>query len=468
MKPLILLLLGVFVNHALQAQTTLPDVIETNTTLTKGGSPYIVNNDLFVLEGATLTAEAGVIIKIAEQKVIHIDGNFVADGMEGDSIYFMSLEAGKRWGYITSYNANIRFSYLNVTGDVMFLSASGGDSILISHSKIVSTARGNGEDCIAVHDAGKVIIEYIWLEGAGGTIAEGIKNDAIDLDAMDSIFILHNKVFNFSDDALDIGTNSTYAKISYNVFHHSNFGISVGESTIAYIDNNVSYQNDAGFQVHSGATIYCTNNTLYSNTLGIEAYHSEEGEDIQSGGYADIRNTIFSQTHSSEISTQTSSSVTISYSLSDKEILPGEYNIFDDPEMIDPENGDFRLQRGSPCFNAGEPDGENHRPNIGVLQDPYPDTVYNYLGYTELQVSVFPNPAEDYVVIDIGQRNSGELYSEIFSADGKILQIVDQFTEAGQVRMNTEKLSKGIYFIRITIEESDGRSETFTCQMAKM
>lgn len=58
------------------------------------------------------------------------------------------------------------------------------------------------------------------------------------------------------------------------------------------------------------------------------------------------------------------------------------YNIFLDPEYVDPDNGDFNLMAGSPCIDAGDPtspsDPDGTVADIGALyyhQEPYPVTV---------------------------------------------------------------------------------------------
>jgi hypothetical protein len=450
MKIYTLLAVGLLHICSLTGQTTLPATINTNTSLTKAGSPYIIESNLTVSPGVTLNIEAGVQVELALGTKITVNGKLYALGNSGDSVYFQSKNSGEQWENIVSSQANIELSYIKVTGAKMLLSASGGDSIKITHSNITSLARGYGEDCIAAHDAHRVTIEYITLKGAGGKIADGIKNDAIDLDNVDSCFISDSHISNFSDDAIDIGTNTKYALISRNFVDHSNFGITVGESSLAYLDNITSYNNDGGFQVHTNAIIYCRNNTLYANTAGIECYHSEEGEIKQTGGTAVVKNTLFSQTHGSEITKQSSSSVTISYSLSDKEILPGAHNLKDDPMLTDPENGNFKLKPGSPCFNAGDPGLANEKINIGVYQLPDSADAIQYLADRNNDYTVFPNPAENFIRIKIPYQTGKLLVASICDLTGRIL-ISKQFDSEFNC-LDISALESGMYVLQILSE----------------
>jgi hypothetical protein len=445
MKTTIVFFILILHVYLIFGQTPLPALFDTDTTLTKDNSPYSIGSDLTIASGATLAIEAGVIIKFASQTKMIVQGNLIASGTEEDSIFFTSLVAGEKWENISCDHANIEFYYCKVTGSKMFIGASGGDNIVVSHCDIKSTARGSGEDCIAVHDAKRVTIEYSTVTGAGGTIAEGIKNDAIDLDNVDSCFVQHNDVSHFSDDAVDIGTGTKYATISNNILSYSNYGTSVGESSTAHFINNFSCFNDGGIEVHTGASVICENNTLYSNTVGIEGYHKEYGS-TPTGGTVVVKNTLFSQTHTSEITSQSSSSVTISYSLSDKEILPGENNLFDDPLLTDPENGDFSLQPGSPCFNAGEPDGEGNRINIGVFQV-YNGTGVNYSNAKDPSFSVYPIPADEFVWIDISIETGEKSIAILFDRAGRI--VLTKQIDTGKSYIDLKGLPSGNYFIKV-------------------
>ena len=340
------------------SQTLLPSSFNSDTLLKKANSPYLIQANLTTAAGTVLQIEAGVVIRFAAGASLTVNGELYARGTRADSIYFIS-NTGSAWQRINSSSANVDLKYCSFKGGRMLLWASGGN-ISVTNCDIESKATGSGEDCIAVHSAGRVYIDSIRLTGMGGTIAQGSKNDAIDLDDVDSCFVLNSIISHFSDDGVDIGTSSKYALISGNRISYCNYGTTVGETSLAYIENNIFSYNDAGIQVHNHAVVYANYNTLYHNTWGIECYHSEEGS-IQTGGTAFLQNTIFSATTQTEILTQSSSSLTISYSISDGEALPGNHNISGDPKLVDPEHNDFSLQESSPCIDAGSP-GPGGRP----------------------------------------------------------------------------------------------------------
>jgi hypothetical protein len=448
-----------FVHMALLcgSQTILPSAFNSDTLLSKDGSPYLIQENLTTAAGTVLQIEAGVEIRFAPGSSLTVNGELKARGTRTDSIYFVSNN-GSPWLRINSSGADIDIKYCSFKGGRMLLWASGGKHISVTNCAIESKATGSGEDCIAVHSAGRVFIDSIRLTGMGGTIAQGTKNDAIDLDDVDSCFIMNSIISHFSDDGVDIGTTSKYALISGNQISYCNYGTTVGENSLAYIENNIFSFNDAGIQVHNHAVVYANYNTLYHNTWGIECYHSEEGS-AQTGGTAYIQNTIFSATVLTEILTQSSSSLTISYSISDGDALPGNHNISGDPKFTDPGQNDFTLQETSPCINAGSPGPGVLPTTMGAWGGA--GSIITKLGNSEhsSEILVYPNPVSDFMNIVIS-HDQGDLQAELFNTGGRLL--LTKTISKDNFSVNMSSFPAGTYILRI----SKGNTITF-CYVIK-
>lgn len=442
-----------FIEMALTAgsQTVLPSAFNSDTFLSKTGSPYLVQGSLVTAAGTVLQIEAGVEIRFDAGASLTVKGKLIANGTLADSIYFVS-NTGPDWQRINSNGADVELKYCHFKGGTMFLWASGGN-ISVTNCVIESRATGSGQDCIAVHEARRVYIDSIRLTGMGGTIAQGTKNDAIDLDDVDSCFILNSIISQFSDDGIDIGTSSKYALIAGNQVSYCNYGTSIGEYSVACIENNIYSYNDAAIQVHNHAVIYADYNTIYHNTWGIECYHSEEG-DAQTGGTAYVQNTVFSNTAQTEILTQSSSSLTVSYSISDGEILPGNNNISGDPKLADPEHNDFSLQESSPCIGAGSPGPSGLRTNMGAWGGNAGAPTNTASQKNNFNILAYPNPTTGGIII----KSSGERHSqkiELYNYQGKL--ILTKTVTENPFLLDLSSCLPGIYILRITYGSKAGQ-----------
>ncbi|OHA62431.1 MAG: hypothetical protein A2117_01270, partial [Candidatus Wildermuthbacteria bacterium GWA2_46_15] len=86
-----------------------PNIITEDTTWTLANSPYSINEDLQIAQDATLTIEAGVIVKVDSGKKIKVVGNLNTNGSVSSPVKFTSNGASKWWGveFIDSPNSGI-------------------------------------------------------------------------------------------------------------------------------------------------------------------------------------------------------------------------------------------------------------------------------------------------------------------------------------------------------------------------
>jgi hypothetical protein len=80
-----------------------------------------------------------------------------------------------------------------------------------------------------------------------------------------------------------------------------------------------------------------------------------EKSTLRGGAKAFIKNSILSECFESGISFDSKSEIEVSYSLSDREVIPGEGNLNQSPELVHPSTGNFELSQNSPCIDSGDP-----------------------------------------------------------------------------------------------------------------
>lgn len=101
MKRLLLMIAAMcMLQPATHAAMFVSGIVATNTTWTKANSPYIVNGNLSVDSGATLTIQPGVVVRVDSGVSFIVDGRLIAEGTVTDSILFTSNKSAptnKAW-----------------------------------------------------------------------------------------------------------------------------------------------------------------------------------------------------------------------------------------------------------------------------------------------------------------------------------------------------------------------------------
>ena len=294
------------------------------------------------------------------------------------------------------------------------------DTLIISNTSFQNNSANSAlGGAIASYHGGEIIFQDVLLRnntsgGAGGGVAF-IRPDNVHYDGG---IIMDNRTNGNSGGGIFLGTESLADTIDM-----------VGTFNHLVVANN--------WALYGGGGIMTWNATLelYNSTFSLNEATDNNGETSWQGGglsihaatTASIVNTIFYENIPNSIHDGTpNTSFDISYSVTE-EFWNGDGNMTGDPQFVDLDSYDFRLQLGSPCIDAGtyDIDGDGIQdyynfngsaPDIGAIEWVIgaPELLTSFVNEQDSSVILTWNPIvnDDLQYYRI-QRSSDSIFSVI-------------------------------------------------------
>jgi len=131
--------------------------------------------------------------------------------------------------------------------------------------------------------------------------------------------------------------------------------------------------------------------------------------------------------------------------------IPNSGFVITNPLLIDPDNGDFRLQAGSPAIDAGivsnytnddyDSNTRDSTPDIGA----YEFSTNSIDGLSEQPIRIYPNPANTFLTLR--RQHSQEIKVQILDMSGKIVfsDIIPE--KAQRFTINLNQIKSGVYIL---------------------
>ena len=268
------IIIFLFLSAFCLAQTHIPSGT-VNGVWTTSGSPYLIEGEIGIQSGESLTIEPGVIVEFQGYYKFNVQGQLLAVGTETDSIKFTINDTtgfsnwlspdgswhGIRFGYSSPGDDTSRISYCTLEwGKALgsFPDNSGGaiavesySNLIISNSLITHNIAISAGGGIAIASSNIIIRNNTIYQNGAGESGGGIAVYAADPEILNNI-------------------------IDDNTSLNSGGGISVYLNSNPFIDNNIMLHNFAEFggaiQIESYCIPIIRNNIIYEDTA-----HQEGG-----------------------------------------------------------------------------------------------------------------------------------------------------------------------------------------------
>jgi len=368
----------------------LPPRIDRDLTLKAERAPWLVDRNVTIPAGVTLTLEAGCEILVGRYNYFEVNGRILAKGKAGQPVRLRAYSSAgsDKWAGMLIIDSDMP----SVFRHVAFENSDYGARVVraAAHWK-GCTFRNVREICSGYKSDTRYydcIVDYINFPGGGNINVfkfhkgwahmEGCsvhcpdsdyKVDGVDADYMIQGVFRGNRLYGGTcpgADAFDIGRGSRNVLLEDNLINDFvDKGISVGEGAEVTSRNNIISGCAMGIGVKDDAHATVTRTTFYANGYAIRCYEKVLG---RGGGHAKVDNCIIAGSRVAPYAVGRDSSVSFSSTLCDQQRLPGDNNLQGNPEFEDATGGRFN------CTGITLADGTTQECGLlGASIDPYPE-----------------------------------------------------------------------------------------------
>ncbi|RJP74670.1 MAG: T9SS C-terminal target domain-containing protein [Candidatus Zixiibacteriota bacterium] len=501
MKTLLFIIMVGVMIPTLHAETLVPGG-EVSGCWSLDGSPYIVQGEVIVAPGDTLTIAPGVQVRFTGNYKFRVQGRLVAQGTQTDSILFTrhypteeSRWRGLRFEQADSTSileyCRIEWSYktsdlyLEVLGGGVFIDGTmnvrhcrindnsthnqyhngGGGGIffyfystgIVEYCHVVGN-EADGDGGIVVCGHGPVIIRYNVIEENSALSTGGVNIASL------TSATIHDNVIRYNHSTLSIwgGGIRLHAVNTVDVHHNLIYG-------------NTTKSRGGGIRISYNNQVrvpYIWNNTV----IGNHADSAGGGVYVDNEGWFDpplfINNILWGNTSPMGPQIQlTEGPATVVYC--DVEGgWPGVGNLNAYPAFVNPDSGDYHLLAYSQCIDAGNPlspfDPDSTIADMGAFY--YDQSIQGVESPPAVVPAMYalhpahPNPFNPATIIRFDLPQAGRVKLEVFDVTGRLVRTLgtgarhasplpagETWYPAGThaVTFDGSGLASGVYLVRL-------------------